>query len=200
MILTILCVNKISFLVFAILQLVLLVLWARPSGYKTRASVPAAVLSFLSSLALCLLSYVEHIRTVRPSVLLDVYLFTSLLFDIPRARTIWLQGYGYAIAVVFTTSIVLKFFLLVLEVKEKRRILRPQFKSYPPEATSGIFNKFFFLWQNSLFRKGFSNSITVDDLFVLDKHLTSDYLQDLLQSAWYRGKCPILYNSLLTRR
>ena len=145
------------------------------------------MVSLLGSLALCLLSYVEHIRTVRPSVLLDVYLFISLLFDIPRARTIWLQGYGYATAVVLTTSIVVKFLALLLEIKEKRGILRPQYQSYPPEATSGIFNKFFFWWQNSLLRKGFSNSLTVDDLFVLDKHLAAEYLQDLLQTAWYKG-------------
>ena len=87
----------------------------------------------------------------------------------------------------FTTSIAVKFVALLLEMKEKREILRPKYKSYPPEATSSIFNKFFFWWQIALFRKGFSTSLTVDDLFVLDKHLAAEHLQDLLQSAWQKG-------------
>ena len=133
------------------------------------------------------LSYAEHVRAVRPSLILSTYLFVSLLLDAARARTLWLEPGGLATAAVFTAGLAVKFVNLVLEATEKRWILRPQYAAYPPEATSGIFNRCFFWWQNSLFRKGFSNTLVIDDLFVLDKHLNAEYLQVFLQSAWAKG-------------
>ena len=161
---------------------------ARPTPLKTKASVTATVLGFIGALVQWLLSYIEHARTVRPSSILDTYLFLSLLFDIARARTFWLRQDGYAIAVVFTTGVCVKSINLVLEAIEKRSILLAPYKDYPPEVTSSIFSKCFFSWQIPLFRKGFSSTLTVDDLFILDKHLSSDYLQAVLQSAWEKGR------------
>ena len=163
-------------------------LWSSRSTVKTRASVPSTVVTFIGSLVLGLLSYVEHQRSVRPSSLLNVYLFFTLLFDAARSRTLWLQRYNHTISIVFTTTVVVKFLLVLLEAKEKQSILRPKYACYPPEATSGIYNRSFFWWQNTLFRRGFSNSISINDLFPLDKHLMSEYLQDMFQSTWERRK------------
>lgn len=94
-----------------------------------------------------LLSYFEHTRTIHPSLLLDVFLFFTLLFDIAQCRTLWLRGsgfYGNTIAVLFSVSVAVKTILLVLEALEKRRFLRPEYKANPPEATASIFTKSFF--------------------------------------------------------
>lgn len=99
----------------------------------------------------------------------------------------WLQQYNHTIAVIFTVAVAVKTVLLVLEASEKRRILRPEYQAYPPEATSGIFSRFFFWWQIPLFQTGFSKSLSVDDLFQLDRHLASDFLQASMQSAWTKG-------------
>ncbi|RPA78129.1 putative ABC multidrug transporter [Ascobolus immersus RN42] len=174
----------ISLLVFAGLQLALLILWTSSSTYKTKASVPAAILSFVGSIIFVPLSYAEHVKSVQPSALFTTYLLFSLLFDIARARTLWLAEFNQTIATAFTAGVALKAFILVLECMHKRTVLREPYKAYPPEATSGIINRSVFWWLNQLFRRGFGNLLFIEDLFVLDKHLKSDYLQNLAQNAW----------------
>ncbi|KAL1975277.1 hypothetical protein VTN31DRAFT_3669 [Thermomyces dupontii] len=162
-----------------------------PSVSRTRASIALHALSFISTSVFCLLSYYEHSRTIHPSFLLNVYLFFSLLFDIARARTLWLRETGTVgryIAVIFTVSVAIKAILVILEAIEKRRILRPQYKPCPPEATGNIYNRGFFWWLNSLFRRGFSNLLRVDDLFTLDKKLLSDHVHERMEAAWSKGR------------
>jgi ATP-binding cassette, subfamily C (CFTR/MRP), member 1 len=173
--------------------LALLVLWVRPSAIKTRTTVPTTIVSVVGSLLFCLLSYAEHVRSVKPSLLLNAYLFVTLLFDAARARTLWLRHYNHyneVIAIVFTSSVGLKVVILLLEAVEKRWILQPKYKAYPPEAISGIYNKSFFWWLNPLFRRGFSKLLFTEDLFTLDKHLTTESLQERLQRAWDKGLSP----------
>src|SRR5437762_11801390 len=66
-------VGKLSIIaIYASLQLVLLVLWSTESPQlRTPASIAAAVVSFVDALVICLLSHVEHIRSPRPSDLLN---------------------------------------------------------------------------------------------------------------------------------
>ena len=173
--------------VFSALQLADLILWASPSAIRTQTSVPTATITFIGSLVLCILSYAEHVRTVAPSFLLNIYLFFSLLFDIARARTLWLQQYNRTIAIVFTASVAVKFVLVLLEGFEKRGLLRADYKGYPPEATSGIYSKSFFFWLRSLLQNGYRRLLRVDDLFVLDKSLASENLQYVLQRTWAKG-------------
>jgi len=129
----------------------------------------------------------EHIKTIRPSLLLNGYLFLSLLFDISRCRTFWLGQTETTIAGLFTATIAVKVVLLVLEAVEKRGILKPGLQDAPPEEIAGIYNRGVFWWLNPLFRRGFRKNLGLDDLYPLDKHLTSTYLQNLLQSAWTKG-------------
>ena len=135
-------------------------------------------------------------RSVRPSDILNAYLLISLLFDAAHLRTLWLQRYNSVIAMVSTAALAVKTIIILLEATEKRQILQPKYKGYPAEATSGIFNRSLFWWLNALFRKGYSHSISVDDLFPLDKHLTSKYLQEKLHSAWTKGNHSFLVISL----
>jgi ATP-binding cassette, subfamily C (CFTR/MRP), member 1 len=81
----------------------------------------------------------------------------------------------------------LKAILLVVEMVEKRNFLQPLYQFYPPEATSGIYNRWFFCWLNSLFMKGFRQLLFLGDLYQLDKHLTGSYLHQRFQQAWKNG-------------
>lgn len=145
-------------------------------------------------MALCLLSYVEHTRTVKPSTLLNSFLFTTLLFDIANARTVWLRAGDYpllknvqVIGVLAVVAAVVKAVVLVVEAFEKRSILRKEYACYPPEATGSLFNRSFFWWLNSLFRRGYRHVLDVDDLFYLDKHIKSGYCHPRFQAAWAAG-------------
>ncbi|MCJ1309562.1 hypothetical protein MMC25_003222 [Agyrium rufum] len=176
------------------LQLALVTEWSKHTA--TRAAVPAAALSFLASLAVLGLSIFEHSRAVRPSSLLNVYLFGSLLFDITQARTLYLRKENGAILGIFTASIGIKAILLLLESRNKRSQLKPVFRAYPPEATSGIFNRSFFWWLNPLFLGGFRKILALEDLYHADPELLSEGLQDRMQIAWEKhrtDKRPFLY-------
>jgi ATP-binding cassette, subfamily C (CFTR/MRP), member 1 len=190
MMLTIVPLRQTLYTIYEVLALCLVVNWANPGVSKTRASVPTAVITLVGYLALPILSYAEHVKSVRPSPLLNGYLSLSLLCDVTRARTLWLRDDG-EIASDFTAGVAVKFVLLLLEVAEKRRILLPSYQSYPFEATSGLFSRFFFCWLNPLFHKGLSKTLSLDDLYGLDKHLVSDYLDNLLNSAWLKGHTTI---------
>ncbi|KAF5023770.1 hypothetical protein F66182_4163 [Fusarium sp. NRRL 66182] len=164
-----------------------LICWTRSSAVATRASLPTAALSFVASISLLGLSYVEHVYSHRPSTLLNLFLLFSVLFDAARTRTLWLQGYNRPAAITALIATVLKAVVLAVEAIEKRGFLRPQYRELPSEVTSGIFSKWFFSWQLPLFRTGYSHNLEIESLFPLQKHFKSPYLQNLLQTAWAKG-------------
>ncbi|KAF6834099.1 ABC multidrug transporter [Colletotrichum musicola] len=166
------------------LNLALLVLWATTSITNTRATIPTAVLGLLASLAFCLLSWLEHDRSVRPSFVLSTYLSLSVLLDTARARTLWMLAPDRTIPAVLTCALALRAAMIVIESTEKRRILVPEHKGYSREVTSGTFNRSVFFWLTSLFINGYRNILKLDDLYPLDPKLASEPLCRKLAEAW----------------
>ncbi|KAG8530148.1 uncharacterized protein KY384_005631 [Bacidia gigantensis] len=166
------------------IQVALVALWAGPTTTRTNTSIANAVISLIGACALGFLSFVEHHRTIRPSLILELWLFVTLLFDIARVRTLWLQEYQTTIAAVTSVSVGVKAFLALLEAIEKRRLLRQEWTDTSTEATSGFYKKAFFWWLNPLFRKGYTKSLELEELFVLDKHLRSDFLYTTVKTTW----------------
>lgn len=124
---------------------------------------------------------------------MTAYLLFTTIFDVSRTRTLWLRGHSATLTKVFTVATVCKFAILLLETVEKRRILRPGYSDYPPEATSGTISRSFFWWLNPLFRSGFSKTLAVNDLFTLDNELRSETLHESMQTAWDEGSLSLLY-------
>ena len=173
---------------FCGLQLALLVLWVTTSASKTRTSIASAALTFVTSVALFALSYVEHFYSVRPSSILTAYFLFSLLFDIVHTRTLWLIHDHHSIASVFTASVAVKILLLISEMKEKSRILRSDEKVYPPESLSGLINASMFWWLNPLLNNGSRNQLALNDLSTVDEEMLAANLESRLESAWSSGK------------
>jgi ATP-binding cassette subfamily C (CFTR/MRP) protein 1 len=98
------------------------------------------------------------------------------------------MGYNHNIAMAYTGYVAVKFVCLLLESTEKRGVLKSEYKSYPPEALSSVFNRSTFWWLNRLFSAGFGRLLFMEDLFPLDKHLKSEYLEKQLEAAWAKGK------------
>ncbi|KAJ3549386.1 hypothetical protein NM208_g529 [Fusarium decemcellulare] len=178
---TILCLfliaSQIGFLVFL----------TQSSAVTTKASLPTAALSFVASIGLLGLSYVEHVYSYRPSTVINLFLFFSVLFDATRTRTLWLQGYNRSPAIAALVATVVKIAMLAVEAIEKRGFLRPQYRTLPPEVTSGVFSQWAFWWQLPLFRAGYSKKLEIETLFPLAKHFKSSYQQSLLQTAWAKA-------------
>lgn len=171
-------------MVFAALQTVLLVLQTLSSTLRTRATVAAASLTLIDALALCYLSHAEHIHSVRPSALINVYLLVTLSFDIARCRTLWMDGATGPVAAVFSSMLGVKVMILIAEAIEKRDILLARYRYSSPEVTSGIYSRSFFFWLNSLMTTGFRRVINNEDLYPIDDEMTSISLQDHAQTVW----------------
>ncbi|PQE21513.1 ABC multidrug transporter protein [Rutstroemia sp. NJR-2017a BVV2] len=166
------------------------------NGQHTPVSVPAAALSVIATIGLAALSNLENNRSTHPSLLICTYLIMSTLLDIAQTRTLWLQHRSTALSALFTCSVLAKTILLWLEAFEKKSFLKEPYSKYPPEALAGVINTSFFWWLNTLIRKGHGNILSLDDLFDIDKALSSSSLEARMQTAW-RSQSPNGKYSLL---
>lgn len=130
------------------------------------------------------LSLYEHLRSPRPSFLLEGFLLLSLLFEPVRARTFWLLHENHTIPVIFICTVVLKAVSLTLEMIEKRRFLLPESQNCSPEETSGTVSRAFFAWLYPILRAGYKGTLHLRDLFVLDAGLKTETLSARFEAAW----------------
>ena len=112
------------------------------------------------------------------------------MFDIARSRSYSLSADLDTISSVFSSRIGIKLILTILEALPKTRLLCPEYANLPPESTSGPYKRALFWWLNGLLKRGYSDTLKVDDLFPLDRHLQANYLHHILASAW--DKCKTL--------
>ncbi|KAK1962763.1 hypothetical protein LY78DRAFT_660931 [Colletotrichum sublineola] len=169
---------KLSFVVvYAGLRLGQLVLSARGTYWSSQFGVASDTMGFLVGLVMIPLSFLEHLRSPQPSMLLGVYLLVTILFDIAQSRTLWLSSGSTTDlhqASVSTVAVALKAVILVLESRKKRQLDLQ--KQQCPEATSGIISLSTYFWVNSLFLKGFHKLLLIDDLHALDKPMSAEVL------------------------
>lgn len=89
-----------------------------------------------------------------------------------------------SILILFTSSVVLRAILLTLESIEKRGILLPPHKTASPEVISGPLNRGVFFWLSTLFFKGHTHILKLEDLYPLDPKMHSQDLYETLKAAW----------------
>lgn len=135
-------------------------------------------------MGLCLLSHVEHVYSTRPSTIINIFLFITLLFDIAYTRSLWIENAPTPIAAVFTCTIAVKLMSAIAEATEKRNILLSRYQTSNPESTSGIYNRAFFWWLNNLMMIGFRRIIKDDDLFPIEEDMSSVVLVKRFQKEW----------------
>ena len=170
----------------ATLQLTLVVLWAvvGPKSRVRSVSLAAACVSCASSLMSCVLSYAEHARSLRPSSLLNVFLFVSVVLDMALLRTLWLapQVVAASIQGVFTAAFAAKVVLLVLEARGKAAPGRG------PEETASLYARAVFAWVTPLLATGFRKLLQPADLFSLDEHMRTAALGHVFWVNWEHGE------------
>lgn len=155
---------------------------------QTHASLAAGLLALAAALGLCILSYVEHAKNIRPSSIISIYLLLTLPLDVAQLRTRWLRGDNLAGNGVASGILAVKLLVLISEATEKRRILFAAYAEPSPEATSGLYSRSFFWWLIPLFRLGFRNVVNDDDLFAADGDLLSKSLETRFGSYWANRK------------
>ncbi|KAM3069136.1 hypothetical protein ACMFMG_010661 [Clarireedia jacksonii] len=170
--------------VFAVMQMVLLIIQALTSRLRTSVTVAAAALTLVDALGLFALSHIEHLRSVRPSAIINTWLLLTLPFDIARARTLWLDSASNSVAAVFTSTVGIKVMIIIVEAIEKRQILLDRYRHISPEDTSGIYSRSFFWWLNALMNTGFQRVISNEDLYPIGDDMVSERLYLRAQKCW----------------
>ncbi|CAI7570528.1 unnamed protein product [Penicillium palitans] len=169
---------------FAAIHLALLVLHILNSSLRTSATIAECALAFIASIGLCLLSRLEHLRSVRPSPIINGYILVTLIFDIARARTLFRVSSYKSIARIFSSMIGVKVMVLLAEAVEKRKLLLGPYRDLSPEETSGIYSKSFFFWLNELMTSGFQRVLQNHDLYPIDSDMSSSVLHQRMKDAW----------------
>lgn len=163
------------------LQIALLIQVGMGSFHVTRIFIASSVVNLVAALAMVMISYTDHNRSPRPSILLNTYLFLTLLFDIAQSRTLFLLSEStpeITYSAVFTTSLAVKIIILFLETKSKNKWITWDRDEHSPEETSSIFSLGVLSWLNSIFLQGYRSTLSMDDLYPLDAALHSKQLHD----------------------
>ncbi|KAK3381207.1 putative ABC multidrug transporter [Podospora didyma] len=163
------------------LELALLILVAVGSFHVTSMFIASSVLKLVSAMLMTALSLVDHSKSPRPSVLLNSYLFLTLLLDAAQARTLFLSSGDrpeLTYSSIFSAAIALKVGILLLEAQRKSKWVSWDEKEHSPEETSSIFSLGVFFWLNKMFMDGYRKVLTMKDLFPLDSALDSELLHD----------------------
>ncbi|THY82869.1 P-loop containing nucleoside triphosphate hydrolase protein, partial [Aureobasidium pullulans] len=147
------------------------------------AEIPAEVFSFLASLVAAILSQWEHIRSIKPSALLQLYLMVALVVQAVHVRSLWLRdednikrdlGIGQIVACAL--------FLAVESVSKESILLHRQKRS--PQDTNDMFSQRLFWWLNNMFKRGYSSVLAPTDLDKMDEDLSSTDPQRRFRLQW----------------
>ncbi|KIE00725.1 ABC transporter, partial [Metarhizium majus ARSEF 297] len=188
---------KVTFSVYIALQVAMLALSTQPKTPTTRLTIPLRAIIIASFIWFVYVSYLEHVRSVRPSTILCLYLGISCLLDMACARTVFfIPGY-HIVAPIHLASYFVKLVLLALETAEKRRLLMLQWRNTSPEATASFYSRVLFVWLNNLFLKGYKTLLTVDTLTPLDQDILDASRPAKLEERWGKadksGKTALLW-------
>ncbi|KAL7917975.1 ABC transporter [Trichoderma austrokoningii] len=180
-----------AFTLYIILQTVLLALLvAYPNAPSTEHALPVTVtvVVIVSYIWLLYASYLEHIRSVRPSTILCLYFGVSSLLDLASPNIVFFTPSYHVVAHIPLVIYLVKLVLLAAEVTEKRKLLlMPQWRNTSPEAAASIYSRVLFVWLNPLFLKGYRTLLTVNTLTPLDQDILSASRPIKLQERWRKA-------------
>ncbi|KAI5259336.1 P-loop containing nucleoside triphosphate hydrolase protein [Aureobasidium subglaciale] len=147
------------------------------------AEIPAEVFSLLASLVAAILSQWEHLRSIRPSALLQLYLMVALVVQAVHLRSLWLRNNDTIMRGLGLGQIVAcALFLAVESVSKESILLQRQKRS--PQDTNDMFSQRLFWWLNSMFRRGYTSVLAPTDLDKMDEDLSSTDPQRRFRLEW----------------
>ncbi|VUC37886.1 unnamed protein product [Clonostachys rosea] len=163
-------------------RLSLLILWVFGSGPKVRTSVAESAVGIVEALVIAALCLTKHVRSRKPSLLLNGYLLISIPLHALIARSLWIRENLIFLASVYTFSVVVKAVLLVLEELPRSGAAKLQYAAREPSA--GVVSRTLFWWLNRLFYSGFRRVLDVDDLGEIHHKFDSHALLESLETRW----------------
>lgn len=181
---------------YVITQLATLILWSTPATFKTRLSVVSAVINLTASLSIAPLSLLEGKRSLRPSLVINVYLLGSSLLDVVQVRTLWLMAtYDFSlrrVAIALSVGLGLKIALLVVEAIPKKILTSGE--PISREESAGVYSLRTFWWLNSILWLGRMKRLQPADLYLIDPGLKTVRYSSQLIDAWNKGSSHELFS------
>ncbi|KAH8196849.1 hypothetical protein TruAng_008990 [Truncatella angustata] len=122
--------------------------------------------------------------------------------DAARARTqAQIEG-QHIVASILIAIVIAKLVLLLIETKEKTRILLPEFSETSSELRSSLFTRAFFIWLIPVLSAGFKGVISSEDLPSINEKLSSEALTGKVESRWKKdvpkGSYALMFDVLLS--
>jgi hypothetical protein len=113
-----------------------------------------------------------------------------LLLDIAKSRSYLSRPGLEAAGGLAAAAAAIKLGLVVLqEVPKRTHIEDPALReSLSKEATSGFWNRSFFVWLNAVFLLGFKHTIRIDDLGYLGDDFSATHLASKFEPVWAKCK------------
>ncbi|KID82809.1 ATPase-like protein [Metarhizium guizhouense ARSEF 977] len=111
------------------------------------------------------LSYLEHARSTRPSILFNGFLFLTIILNIGQTRILSLSLFRSdeaAFSRLFTTTVAVKAVMIVLKTWKKPKWVRWDGNKHSPEETAGLFGLGAFAWLNPLLLTGHKKRVTLE--------------------------------------
>ncbi|OAA71004.1 ABC transporter, transmembrane domain, type 1 [Akanthomyces lecanii RCEF 1005] len=167
-----------------------LIFRAVSGNYRTETALPAASLELLAVITISIAVYVEHRHAIRGSALLGVYLFFGVIADIIKSRSFFLRPGLTPMGALAVASGVLRIILLGLqEVPKTQLLLDRQLQStIGREATSGYWNRSFFVHLYPLLLSGFRGVLVLSDLSNLGPDFAAELLYTQLKQYWKQAR------------
>jgi hypothetical protein len=159
-----------------------------PDTINTDATIACSAITIVTTLALAITSHYEHYRNPRPSSPVSIFLVLTFVFECAKTRTLFGIVDGQPVALMALVATFIKFFLVLLEAKEKREWLLDPDRFQAPESTANYFNRLTFFWVNPLLFFGYKHQIQEADLFEVQKQIVGDREMLLLAESWDRCK------------
>ncbi|CAK7197974.1 hypothetical protein SEUCBS139899_000628 [Sporothrix eucalyptigena] len=180
-------IKLLAFLALIGLQLAIAVLLGTNKGYHTHTTLASTILNLATFVVLAVVGDLEHVRSIRPSFLIQTFFFFAILCDMPRVRTQWLVPNNSTVAPIFTAAFGVKFVLLFIESTHKYSHSNLADQKVSPEEIQGVFGRTFFTWLNPLFFEGYKRNLSMKDLYAIDDDLRGETLYKRLHSYWLKA-------------
>ncbi|GKZ24862.1 hypothetical protein AbraIFM66951_001707 [Aspergillus brasiliensis] len=178
-------VSTLYLTIFAI-EIALLVLRQRITVLKTPASLAAHLLRAAGTCVALCLSYLEYHRTLRPSILINVYLFLAVLFDAVFVRSFWLTSHSPVATALSSIVLAIHAVLIIAESRSKYDYLTASTprRQASREEKSGLWGLGLLLWVLPVLQQGFMRPLGLKDVPPVAQELMGVQLSKRLQRYW----------------
>ncbi|KAJ6783399.1 hypothetical protein PWT90_02209 [Aphanocladium album] len=168
----------------AAVHLAIVILWFR-SPLDSRVAEVAAILYFLGSIGVTVITYASHVYFLQPVLFLASYLNLTLLLDLATIYTYYHRTGLNTIAHLTCSLPAFKFLLLALEEIPKRSLIIAENRDQLGlESIAGFWNRATLFWINPLLLFGFRHIINNGDLPDIGEQFDSKHLYQRLKVSW----------------